>query len=215
MVSKKYDYIEENECQKSDTKGKSYCFNITWVNYTDENIDTIRKLEHVYKPNRSSIKYKYVVKYVYINLKTHTEPYIQAYVQFTTRVSPSTVANIYRGCRVMKTKMISKKLRDAFEEVEDEEEDEYTRKMREMYDNQQKICDEIQEICDEIRSGSVIFGNTSEVKRETREKREKRVVVLDLEDAIRELLSDVNVNFYTVEEVEEVEDDEEVESDDL
>jgi hypothetical protein len=112
-------YIEESECQSLDTKCVSLCFYITWENYTYADISKLRKSEHIHRPNRGvSTEKRYIVKYVCFSLKTTTNNinYIQGYIQFTSRVTPSTVANIFVGCRVMKTKMLVKKDHSIFDE---------------------------------------------------------------------------------------------------
>jgi hypothetical protein len=104
--SKRYNFIEENECEKNDTYILSRCFCITLLNYTDADIELLRRMKHIYKPRRSTIPNEYIVKYICFGFEITEDsiPYIQCYVQFTKNISAHIVSNIYSGCRIVKTK---------------------------------------------------------------------------------------------------------------
>jgi hypothetical protein len=105
----KHRFIEESDCQKSHTKEQTKYFYITWLNCTDLNI--LRKDTHFYTSKRTLNTKEYVLNYVCFKTDT-TEcgiVYTQAYLQFTKKITPSTVYKLFNGCRVVKADSYTKK----------------------------------------------------------------------------------------------------------
>jgi hypothetical protein len=103
---KKYEYISETDYKLSEIDNEqSRCFCITWDYFTYDNLETMRRMEHVYKRTNRSNEKRYTVKYIYfwIGLTEKGVPFIQACVQFTNRMLTTIVSNIYNGGRVIKT----------------------------------------------------------------------------------------------------------------
>jgi hypothetical protein len=94
-------YITDNMCENSDNKNQSQTFCLTW-DFTDDNLNTLRKLEHVYKSPRTGKETTYKVEYICFGIYTSPIPNVQAFIRFDNRITPATVSNLYRGSRVIK-----------------------------------------------------------------------------------------------------------------